>query len=134
MGLKTSLRASKIVSGSSYLRFKLYRVRQASLPSQFTARPACLFGGDSSNGLLNNTLHSDLNLSNSESLSSHHKNAENDVEYIQYSRIGLPLYLTQIVKIDISTENVEFWVLSLVKHQVLTTFLCSIDLSTHSCN
>ena len=41
--------------------------------------------------------------------------------------------LTQIAKIDISTENVEFWVLSLVKHIVLTIFLHSIDdgLRTH---
>ena len=69
MGLNTSLRALKIVSGSSYMRFKLHRVRLASLPSQFTTRPACLFGGVSSNDLLNNTSHSDLNLSNSQSLS-----------------------------------------------------------------
>ena len=27
------------------------------------------------------------------------------------------------IKIDISTENVEFWVLSLVEHMVLTIFL-----------
>ena len=41
--------------------------------------------------------------------------------------------LTQIVKIDIGTENVEFRVLSLVEHIVLTIFLYSMDdgLPTH---
>ena len=41
--------------------------------------------------------------------------------------------LTYIVKMDIHTENVEFWVLSLVEHVVLTIFLCSMDdgLPTH---
>ena len=35
--------------------------------------------------------------------------------------------LTQIVKIDIGTENVEFQVLSLVEHIVSTIFLYSMD-------
>ena len=40
--------------------------------------------------------------------------------------------LTYVVKIDISTENVEFWVLSLVEHIVLTIFLRSIDDGLHT--
>ena len=41
---------------------------------------------------------------------------------------------TCLVKIDSRTENVEFWVLSLVKHIVLTIFLHSMDdcLHTHA--
>ena len=39
--------------------------------------------------------------------------------------------LTQIEKIDISTENIEFWVLSLVKHILLTIFLYSMDYCLH---
>ena len=39
--------------------------------------------------------------------------------------------LTQIVKIDICKENVEFLVLSLVKHILLTIFLCSMDYCLH---
>ena len=38
--------------------------------------------------------------------------------------------LTQIVKIDIHTENVEFWVLSLVEHRVLKIFLYSMIVYT----
>ena len=40
--------------------------------------------------------------------------------------------LTYIVKIDIRTENVKFWVLSLVEHIVLTIFLCSMDDCLHT--
>ena len=39
--------------------------------------------------------------------------------------------LTYIVKIDICTENVVFWVLSLVEHMVLTIFLHSMDDCLH---
>ena len=35
--------------------------------------------------------------------------------------------LIQIWKIDISTQNVEFQVLSLIEHIVLAIFLCSMD-------
>ena len=39
--------------------------------------------------------------------------------------------LAQIAKIEISTENIEFWVLSLVEHIVLTIFLYSMDYCLH---
>ena len=39
--------------------------------------------------------------------------------------------LTQIAKIDIGTENVEFQVLSLVEHIVLTIFLYSMNYCLH---
>ena len=48
-----------------------------------------------------------------------------------YAQIHM-VELTQIAKIDISTENVEFQVLSLVKHIVLTIFLCSMDDGLHT--
>ena len=40
--------------------------------------------------------------------------------------------LIQIVKIDIHTENVEFRVLSLVEHRVMTVFLCSMNNCLHT--
>ena len=40
--------------------------------------------------------------------------------------------LIQIAKIDISMENVEFWVLSLVEHIVLAIFLHSMDDGLHT--
>ena len=39
--------------------------------------------------------------------------------------------LTCVVKIDIRTENVEFWVLSLAEHMVLTIYLCSKEYYLH---
>ena len=40
--------------------------------------------------------------------------------------------LTCVVKIDIHTETVEFWVLSLVEHKVLAIFLCSMNNFLHN--
>ena len=69
IGLNTSLKASKVVFSSSYIKLSDLRVRPASLPNQFTTNPACLLGSDSPSGPLKSTSHSALKWSSSDNLS-----------------------------------------------------------------